>query len=88
MDGVGEILASNHTRNWDQIWKSGFIQLEGGQALDYKLQEAIIASFYYLYSNLPSASSLSSDDLYYGLSPGGIANGKAYRGHIFWDMVK
>ena len=86
MDGIGEILASNHTRNWDQIWKSGFIQLEGPD-LDYKLQEAIVASFYYLYSSLPSSDSASNDNFYYGLSPGGLPNGKAYQGHVFWDMV-
>ena len=85
-DGIGELLASNHTKNWAEIWDNGLILLEG-QDLDYKLQEAIIASFYYLYSSLPSASSASQDDVYYGLSPGGIANGKAYQGHVFWDMV-
>ena len=88
-DGIGEILASNHTRNWAEIWDNGLILLEGGgqDVQDSKLQEAIIASFYYLYSSLPSASSASQDDVYYGLSPGGIANGKAYQGHVFWDMV-
>ena len=85
-DGIGEILASNHTKNWADIWDNGLILLEG-QDVDYELQEAIIASFYYLYSSLPSRSSASKDEVYYGLSPGGIANGKAYQGHVFWDMV-
>ena len=51
--------------------------------------EIIIGSFYYLYSSLPSKSRLSENYLY-GLSPGGLANGKKgkdYQGHVFWDMV-
>ena len=51
--------------------------------------EIIIGSFYYLYSSLPSKSRLYIYD-FYGLSPGGLANGKKgkdYQGHVFWDMV-
>ena len=54
--------------------------------------EIIIGSFYYLYSSLPSKSRLSEGWLnFYGLSPGGLANGKKgkdYQGHVFWDMVR
>ena len=45
-----------------------------------------------LYSSLPSKSRLSEGWLnFYGLSPGGLANGKKgkdYQGHVFWDMVR
>ena len=60
--------------------------------MDPFLRETVTGALYYLYSNLPSYTSteVSLSD-FYGLSPGGLANGKAgqdYYGHVFWDMVR
>ena len=54
-----------------------------------RLQEVISSSFYYLYSSLPSR--VSSEEPFYGVSPGGLsrgASGQDYYGHVFWDMVR
>ena len=88
LDGIGEKLAENHVSNWNNIWENGLILLEGQEG-DVKLQEAIVGSFYYLYSSLPSKTSVGEN--FFGLSPGGLANGKKgrdYQGHVFWDMVR
>lgn len=86
MDGIGEILAEDHISNWDQMWDQGLITLEGPN-VDLALSEAIIGAFYYLYSSLPA---FNEKGHFFGLSPGGLANGKLnqdYMGHVFWDMV-
>ena len=61
-----------------------------GNSVDTHLQETVTSALYYLYSNLPFWSSLQVEESpFYGISPGGLANGKQgsdYYGHVFWDM--
>lgn len=66
-------------------WAKGDIELDG----DLHLQKVIRGCLYYLYTSLPSHSSHSANNQFYGLSPGGLpngANGTDYQGHVFWDM--
>lgn len=63
-----------------------------GHDVDQLMDETIKGAFYYIYSSLPSLTSADvlSDNKFYGLSPGGLPNGKNgsdYYGHVFWDMV-
>ena len=63
-----------------------------GPNVDQFLVETMKGAMYYLYSNLPSYTSteVSVSD-FFGLAPGGLANGKPgqdYYGHVFWDMVR
>ena len=56
--------------------------------MDILLEETVAGAFYYLYSSLPDV--YNENNPYYGLSPGGMANGKNgsdYYGLVFWDMV-
>ena len=60
------------------------------QTDNLELRKAIAGSFYYLYSSLPSQMPYTPNNQFYGLSPGGLPNGKRlhdYYGHVFWDMV-
>jgi trehalose/maltose hydrolase-like predicted phosphorylase len=80
-------LRSLHTSNWREIWEGGRIELD---TTDLQLQKAVAGSLYYLYSNLPSHRTYTPNTQFYGLSPGGLANGRNgsdYYGHVFWDMV-
>ena len=63
-----------------------------GNNVDQQMDETIKGALYYLYSSLPSITSADvlKDQKFYGLSPGGLPNGKQgkdYQGHVFWDMV-
>ena len=55
------------------------------------LFQVVAGCFYYLYSNLPSMNTFTPNSQFYGLSPGGLANGRNgsdYYGHVFWDQVR
>ncbi len=78
-------LLQPHVDNWEEVWQSGDIDVGGNLALD----KVVKGSFYYLYSSLPSHHSNLPNNQFYGLSPGGLANGvngSDYYGHVFWDM--
>ncbi len=55
-------------------------------------KETIAASLYYIYSSLPSLTSVEADPngaSFAGIAPGGLARGQLgadYNGHIFWDQ--
>ena len=80
-------LRKSHTDNWGRLWESGTIELETS---DLDLAKAVAGSLYYIYSSLPSLNPFTPNNQFYGLSPGGLANGDShsdYNGHVFWDMV-
>ena len=62
-----EELLALHELEWEGTWESGNIEIQGD---DLTLQKVVYGSFYYLYSNLPSVSTFSDNNLFYGLSPG------------------
>lgn len=85
MNGTANELLQEHVDSWRTVWNKGGIEIEG----DLKLQKIINGCFYYLYSNLPSLDINSKRTQFYGLSPGGLPNGRNgndYYGHVFWDM--
>ena len=75
----------NHTDAWKEIWDRGRIEIDGF----LHLQKVLYGSFYYIYSNLPASLPNNEPNQFYGLSPGGLPNGRNgsdYYGHVFWDM--
>lgn len=84
--GNNERLHLDHGQAFQTgAWAKGDVELDG----DIHLQKVIRGCLYYLYTSLPSHSSHSANNQFYGLSPGGLpngANGTDYQGHVFWDM--
>jgi len=82
---TADILFTNHTAAFRNIWTQGTIDVIG----DLHLNKVIHGSLYYLYTSLPAHPTLSLSDQFSGLSPGGLPNGANatdYQGHVFWDM--
>ncbi|XP_077977259.1 protein-glucosylgalactosylhydroxylysine glucosidase-like [Glandiceps talaboti] len=79
-------LYNSHVGAWQYKWNHGRIDLEG----NLNLAKAIYGSMYYILSSLPPLLTDESFKFpFYGLSPGGLAQGardKDYDGHVFWDM--
>ncbi|XP_078001372.1 protein-glucosylgalactosylhydroxylysine glucosidase-like [Glandiceps talaboti] len=82
----GDKLYNSHVAAWHYKWNHGRIDLEGN--LD--LAKAIYGSMYYILSSLPPLLTDESFKFpFYGISPGGLAQGaqgQDYQGHVFWDM--
>ncbi|KAK6182582.1 hypothetical protein SNE40_010234 [Patella caerulea] len=79
------LLYYQHVAAWKQAWNKG--RIEVGDNL--QLSKLINSCFYYLISFLPAATTFLPKEQFYGLSPGGLANGANwtdYQGHVFWDM--
>ena len=68
---IEELLAL-HYGAWDQLWNSGFVDVEG----DEELEKVVLASQYYLLSSLPNHDTGSE---FCGLSPGSLAYGHEAR---------
>ncbi|CAF0704348.1 unnamed protein product [Brachionus calyciflorus] len=70
-------LYVSHVTSWEEIWqKSGIAMISENTYTDsnqesFKLAQRLYASFYNLYSSLPS----NIDTQFYGLSPSGLAYG-------------
>ncbi|XP_067686916.1 uncharacterized protein [Haliotis asinina] len=78
-------LYESHVTAWTERWSRGRVLVEG----NVLLSKLINGCFYYLLSFLPSFDPSFPNDQFYGLSPGGLANGANwtdYQGHVFWDM--
>ncbi|XP_067687126.1 protein-glucosylgalactosylhydroxylysine glucosidase-like [Haliotis asinina] len=78
-------LYTSHVEAWSKRWARGHIEIDG----DTYLSKRIYGSFYYLLSFLPAFDPYIKNNQFYGLSPGGLANGANwtdYQGHVFWDM--
>ncbi|XP_062577760.1 protein-glucosylgalactosylhydroxylysine glucosidase-like [Saccostrea cucullata] len=71
-------LEKQHIQSWQSIWNSGRIDVVG----DKNLATLIYSSLYYILSSLP----LSEKPDFIGLSPGDLAHGLMYNGHVFWDQ--
>lgn len=68
-------LFSLHAAKWNDIWKYANITISG----DLYISQLVPSSLYYLLSQV--------DERYaHGVSPGGLAGGKEYYGHVFWDQ--
>ncbi|XP_064618456.1 uncharacterized protein LOC135482416 [Liolophura sinensis] len=80
-----QVLFEKHVQAWKLRWDRGRIEVDG----DVYLSKRIYGSFYYLLSFLPASDPYITPNQFYGLSPGGLANGANwtdYQGHVFWDM--
>lgn len=78
------ILYTIHADSWGQLWEGCGLDVAGPLAL----RQALRASLYYLFSELPQPD--TQEPISHGLSPGGLSNGsreECYWGHIFWDQV-
>ncbi|XP_077992893.1 protein-glucosylgalactosylhydroxylysine glucosidase-like [Glandiceps talaboti] len=73
-----------HSQLWERTWEEGGIEVD-----DLKLGKYIYGSFYYILSSLPALHETNQPkNQFFGLSPGGLANGANatdYQGHSFWD---
>ncbi|XP_078612333.1 protein-glucosylgalactosylhydroxylysine glucosidase-like isoform X1 [Branchiostoma floridae x Branchiostoma japonicum] len=77
-------LYPTHLEAWRKVWDAGRIEVEG----NLNLQKIINGALYYILSSLPAHDHYGTANQFYGLSPGGLANGKLlqdYQGHSFWD---
>ena len=70
-----ENLFELHAHKWEDFWQSATISVQN----NLYLAQVIYSSFYYILSSIRS-------DWNYGLSPGGLAGGEVYFGHVFWDQ--
>ncbi|XP_070568257.1 protein-glucosylgalactosylhydroxylysine glucosidase-like isoform X1 [Ptychodera flava] len=81
-----DVLFQSHVGSWSYKWNRGKIDVEG----NLYLSQAIYGSMYYILSSLPPLLTDQSFEFpFYGLSPGGLAQGALgadYQGHVFWDM--
>ncbi|ODN03634.1 Acid trehalase-like protein 1, partial [Orchesella cincta] len=79
-------ILESHVNAWSKVWNDGNIIIEG----NLELAKVVHGCLYYLISSLPiTANTYSNVSQFYGLSPGGLANGAYlldYQGHTFWDM--
>ncbi|XP_077863843.1 protein-glucosylgalactosylhydroxylysine glucosidase-like [Saccoglossus kowalevskii] len=80
----GMVLLEFHTERWEKIWENGRIEVD-----NLMLGKRIYGSLYYILSSLPASESTHQPpNQFFGLSPGGLANGAFetdYQGHSFWD---
>ncbi|XP_070540414.1 protein-glucosylgalactosylhydroxylysine glucosidase-like [Ptychodera flava] len=80
----GQELLNSHIEKWQETWESGRIEVDNAQ-----LSKFIYGCFYYILSSLPVLDDTNNPkNQFYGLSPGGLANGalfRDYQGHSFWD---
>lgn len=78
-----DALLSAHISQWNNLWSSGRVDIEG----DDELQRQVNSAFYYILSSLPPLSTKSEHKQFYGLSPGSLSWGshESYAGHSFWD---
>ncbi|XP_067687127.1 protein-glucosylgalactosylhydroxylysine glucosidase-like [Haliotis asinina] len=80
-----DILLNSHLSAWADKWNQGRVDVSGNDVLS----RLIHSSLYYILSSLPSTDPNQPNEQFYGLSPGGLANGANgtdYQGHVFWDM--
>lgn len=70
-----EDLYTQHKKAWKNLWKNANISLAG----NLYLSQTIYSSLYNILSSLRV-------DWKHGLSPGGLAGGEEYFGHVFWDQ--
>ncbi|XP_061173410.1 protein-glucosylgalactosylhydroxylysine glucosidase-like [Saccostrea echinata] len=75
---INNTLENQHIQTWQSIWNNGRIDVVGND----NLAKLICSSLYYILSSLP----LSEKPGFIGLSPGGLAHGLMYNGHVFWDQ--
>ncbi|XP_048736070.2 protein-glucosylgalactosylhydroxylysine glucosidase-like isoform X2 [Ostrea edulis] len=75
---LNNTLESQHVQSWQNLWNSGRIDVTGND----KLATLTYSSLYYILSSLP----LSENPDFIGLSPGDLAHGLMYNGHVFWDQ--
>lgn len=71
-EGIDNLL-NKHKNAWDNLWKTGDIQIEG----DLDAQQRVRFALYNLYSFVREGSRQS-------ISPMGLSS-QGYNGHIFWD---
>lgn len=71
-------LESQHIQSWQTLWSKGRMEVSGND----ELATLIYSSLYYILSSLP----LSEHPDFIGLSPGDLAHGLMYNGHVFWDQ--
>ncbi|XP_077992790.1 protein-glucosylgalactosylhydroxylysine glucosidase-like [Glandiceps talaboti] len=80
----GDELLALHVQKWKDTWNNGRIEVD-----DVQLGKLIYGSFYYILSSLPTVEETNNPkNQFFGLSPGGLANGaylRDYQGHSFWD---
>lgn len=77
------LLYTVHADSWGRLWEGCGLDVAGPLGL----RQALRASLYYLFSELPQPGTQGS--ISHGLSPGGLSNGsreECYWGHIFWDQ--
>ena len=68
-------LFMSHANKWKSLWKSANISLSG----NLHLSQLVYTSLYYILSQV-------NERFPHGLSPGGLAGGEEYLGHVFWDQ--
>lgn len=68
-------LFKSHAVKWNSIWKNANISIHG----DLYISQLVPSSLYYLLSQV-------NERFPHGVSPGGLAGGEEYYGHVFWDQ--
>ncbi|XP_033113241.1 protein-glucosylgalactosylhydroxylysine glucosidase-like isoform X2 [Anneissia japonica] len=85
MDAANELFSS-HVSAWKSKWQKGHIDIDN----NIFLSRVIYSSMYYILSSLPPLNTTGRLSFpFYGLAPGGLANGAGYldyMGHVFWDQ--
>lgn len=79
-----QAILQSHTDYWHKIWQEMDISVIGNDHLD----SVIHSSMFFLFSSLPSLNTSQPRNMFYGLSPSGLAKGEElrdYQGHSFWD---
>jgi protein-glucosylgalactosylhydroxylysine glucosidase len=71
-EGIDKLVA-RHKQAWDELWKTGDIQIEG----DLDAQQRVRFALYNLYSFIRPETRQS-------IAPMGLTS-QGYNGHIFWD---
>ncbi|KAG8437893.1 hypothetical protein GDO86_008551 [Hymenochirus boettgeri] len=75
-------IYSSHENSWVEFWEKSCIEIDSSLSLS----QAVNGCLFYLLSSLPP---LGYSGEFYGISPGGLSNGKRkedYWGHVFWDQ--
>uniref|UniRef100_A0A6I8RFB3 Protein-glucosylgalactosylhydroxylysine glucosidase n=1 Tax=Xenopus tropicalis TaxID=8364 RepID=A0A6I8RFB3_XENTR len=75
-------LCSSHERAWAEFWAQSSIEMDSSLSMI----QSVNGCLYYLLSSLPQ---LGYSGEFYGISPGGLSNGRSkedYWGHVFWDQ--
>jgi trehalose/maltose hydrolase-like predicted phosphorylase len=74
--GSHQEIYESHTQAWKHLWEDGKIELEG----NLELSKTIYACLYYILTSLPvTTDTYSAVGQFYGVSPGGLAQGHMYR---------